>query len=87
MAGKRRRPEAKANYYRTERQYGERWSLKERRRHARLICAKKRHYDTASDAVDAMSAIPNGQLLEPYLCKWCDRWHVGHPIRPLVTAI
>jgi hypothetical protein len=87
MAGKRRRPDTKATFYRTEKQYGERWSLKEKRRHARLICEKKRHYHSAADAVGVLAEIPNGHLLEPYLCKWCDRWHVGHPIKQLVTAI
>lgn len=27
-----------------------------------------------------------GSLLLPYRCRWCGRWHVGHPCRRVAQA-
>ncbi|MCU1490714.1 MAG: hypothetical protein JWM85_2119 [Acidimicrobiaceae bacterium] len=48
-------------------------------------CAGKRSYRSPAEARrwqrDHASRVPGTERLKPYQCTWCERYHLGHPLR------
>jgi hypothetical protein len=46
----------------------------------RRECGRKCSYSTLSCAVEAAAVYARryGEELGPYLCRFCNRWHIGH---------
>lgn len=47
-------------------------------------CGRKRAYQTKAAAQKVVGRhAREGDVVEAYRCRWCDRWHVGHrsPLR------
>lgn len=45
-------------------------------------CGNKVRYSGRRVAENAATALTwrGRDLLEPYLCTWCEYWHLGHPL-------
>ena len=61
-------------------------SKRRMRRVAERRCSRKRAYDTRGDAL-LIVRLRLGLLgmdagVRPYHCRWCHRWHLGHPSTP-----
>ena len=43
-------------------------------------CQNKKVFSTKKDAGIAVSSLyqKNGNILHPYMCPFCKKWHVGH---------
>jgi hypothetical protein len=43
-------------------------------------CTRKRAYSTKKEAQVVVGRhAMQGDVVEAYQCRWCKRWHVGHP--------
>lgn len=43
-------------------------------------CTRKRAYETRKEARAVVARhMRQGDVVDAYQCRWCGRWHVGHP--------
>ncbi len=61
-------------------------SNRTRRRARRRICESKQRFRTEEDALDVLVCIPDGNELRAYRCPICNKWHLGHEMKPLIRA-
>jgi hypothetical protein len=54
-----------------------------KRRLRRKSCEGKRRYATKQEAESAAweAAVRLGEWLHPYACRFCGRFHIGHPTK------